>query len=97
MTVHLHCQSCGNLEVLSKDEGKRSLWKCQNCLGNPWKQSILELPLHDCIVECANDPKEFLDIEICEYNGYGFKSYGMYKEPIYWRYTQLLEKKYGKL
>lgn len=66
---------------------------------NPWRKSEIELPEHDCIVECCNDKDSYMDFDMitAEYNGYGFKLFGMYRNPKYWRYAKPLEKRYGKI
>ena len=88
--VHMNCSSCGTLALLDN-------LKCQSCNGNPWRDASIVLPDYDCTVECGNEINNPFDLDVCEYNGYGFKHFGMYKQPKFWRYTKLLEKRYGKL
>ena len=55
-----------------------------------------ELPPYDGLYEVTNHAEKQYDLEIVEYDGFGFVFDKAYRNPKYWRYLKQPEKKYGK-
>ena len=62
-----------------------------------WIDCNIELPPSDGVYLVTNHPNDTYDLGVCQYDGIGFSSIGIYKNPKYWAYQKPLQKKYGKI